>query len=84
MGSLKVSLFTTSTSNGQELSETLRSRLASQQINGHSIQLETFYEGDSEDMLISGLQDDVVIFDASVEDEIGSNYKTTKMWPLCM
>ena len=84
MRAIKVSLFTSSTQQGENLAEILQEKLSAHSINGLDVELETVYDGDSEDMMISGLEDDIVIFDASVEDAIGSNYKTTKMWPLCM
>lgn len=84
MKQIKIVLFTASTDYGRELACLLRDAVNSKFLDEFVIELTTFFDADSEDMMISGLQDDIIIFDASVEDDIGSNYRTTKMWPLCM
>ena len=57
---------------------------ASRLFGGFDVDLNVVIDGDQEAMTIAGLRDDVVVFDASVEDEKGSNYKATQMWPCTM
>lgn len=80
MKTIKLTFFANSTASGIELVDLLNYLFANQLIAGMQIDMKTIVEGDQADLMISALRDDVVIFDASVEDNIGSNYKAANMW----
>ncbi len=84
MKELNVALFTASSEKGKELEYLLCSLFKNEQPAGFKINMEVITDGDQADMMIAGLKDDIVIFDASVEDVVGSNYKAAQMWPSCM
>lgn len=84
MKEIKLTLFANSTPEGQELASLLKKLFASEFPGGLKVQMETITDGDDGDMIVAGFRDDIVIFDGSVEDDIGSNYKAVRMWPLCM
>ena len=84
MREIRLSLFATSTPAGRELATLLDNAFASEFPGGLKVNMEIIMDGDDGDMLVAGARDDIVVFDASIEDEIGSNYKAVRMWPLCM
>ncbi|MGL5833950.1 MAG: hypothetical protein ACRC1Z_12075 [Waterburya sp.] len=84
MKEIRLTLFANSTPEGQELASLLEKLFASESPEELKVQMETITDGDDGDMIVAGLRDDIVIFDGSVENDIGSNYKAVRMWPLCM
>ncbi|MDJ0677696.1 MAG: hypothetical protein QNJ36_20315 [Calothrix sp. MO_167.B42] len=84
MKEIKLTFFATSTPAGMELVDLLQNTFASEFPGGLKVSMKTVIDGDQGDLMIAGLRDDVVIFDASVEDDVGSNYKAANMWPSSM
>ena len=80
MKEVKLALFATSTPAGMELTNLLDHLFKVEYPAGLRIEMNLILDGDQADLMISALRDDVVIFDASVEDNIGSNYKAANMW----
>ncbi|MHC5863066.1 hypothetical protein, partial [Nostoc sp.] len=74
MKEIKLTFFASSTAPGMELVDLLNHVFANKALAGMQIDMKTIIDGDQGDMMLAGLRDDVVIFDASVEDTIGSNY----------
>ena len=84
MNDIKATIFAANSAKGRELANRLIHKLGSECPAGFKIHLEVIEDGDQEEMMFSGLRGDIVIFDASVEDDIGSNYKAAQMWTSCM
>ena len=80
---IKLTFFASRTTAGLDLVDRLN-QLFAQSIAGMQVELQTIIDGDQGDMMVAGLRDDIVIFDASVEDDIGANYKAAQMYPSCM
>jgi hypothetical protein len=84
MTSILVTVFAVTSKAGQELARALKTTLETMKINNCPISVEVIWDGDQEDLMQAGLRDDIVIFDASIEDATGSNYKAANMWPCIM
>lgn len=84
MQDIFVTLFGNATPKGKELASHMREAFAQDPVPGFKINFQIVYEGNQGDMLIAGLRDDIVIFDGSVEDDIGRNYQAAHMWPSTM
>lgn len=84
MQEIRVALFVMSTPASRELAGLLEKIFEFELIEGKKVSMKTFIDSDDGEMMAAGLRDDVVIFDASIEDNKGLNYKVTRMWPLCM
>ncbi len=80
---IKLTFFASRTTAGLDLVDRLN-QLFAQSIAGMQVELQTIIDGDQGDMMVAGLRDDIVIFDASVEDDIGANYRAAQMYPSCM
>ncbi|MCX7112824.1 MAG: hypothetical protein NTX45_22440 [Proteobacteria bacterium] len=84
MNYLNITLFASTTPQGQELSQMLKQSFNDKILADRAISFKVMEDGDQEDMSVAGLRDDIVIFDASIEDKIGLNYKALQMWPSTM
>lgn len=84
MKRVAASFFASATAGGRELQSMLTQACTSRGFGGFDVDLEVVVDGDQEAIMIAGLRDDIVIFDASVEDATGSNYKAAQMWPCTM
>lgn len=78
---ISVTLFAASSKGGEEFSLFLEQALSTLIIAGRPICFKVVQDGDQSKLIAAGLCDDVVIFDGSVEDDIGSNYKAVNMLP---
>lgn len=84
MSSILVTMFAATSKAGRELALTLKSTLETMEINNFPITVDVTWDGDQGTLMQAGLRDDIVIFDASIEDATGSNYKAANMWPCTM
>lgn len=81
---LTVTLLASSTDQGNDLALMLQAFFEQEHFDGSGFTLNIVFNGTQTDLMLAGLQDDLVIFDASIEDEIGSNYQVYQMWPSTM
>jgi hypothetical protein len=84
MSNILVTLFAATSKAGQELALALKTTLETMKINNFPITMDVISDGDQADLMQAGMRDDIVIFDASIEDATGSNYKAANMWPCIM
>ncbi len=84
MKTATISLFANDSASGIELVELLKKAFVNISNSDYLFTVNVIKNGDQADMMVAGLMDDIVIFDASLEDTIGINYKAAQMWPTCM
>lgn len=85
MKEITLTLFASESRRGREFAQGLEVALASALPGGMKVKMRPpVYGGDQGDMNRYGMEDDVVVFDGSVEDPPGANYRAAQMWPVCM
>lgn len=84
MKEIKLTFLAGSSFFSKELVDMLNRLFTDETIAEMKVEMKTIFDGDQADMTFAGLRDDIVIFDASIEDATGSNYKAAQMWPSCM
>lgn len=80
MKEISITLFAASSPQGRDFARDLHAAFASGLPYGMKVGMRVVYGGDQDDMQCAGMEDDIVVFDASVEDAAGSNYKAAMMW----
>jgi hypothetical protein len=72
---ISITLFAASSEEGERFAQLLKQALSNLIIAGRSMHFETVKDANQTELGAAILREDVVIFDGSVEDDIGSNYK---------
>ncbi|HEY7766806.1 hypothetical protein, partial [Longimicrobium sp.] len=85
MKEITLTLFASASQQGRDFAQRLQASLASDLPREMKVEMRpAVYGGDQSAMIRFGMEDDIVVFDGSVEDPLGSNYQAAQMWPTCM
>lgn len=85
MTEITLSLFASASQQGRDFAQRLQAALASELPGEMRVKMRpAVYGGDQSAMIRFGMEDDIVVFDGSVEDALGANYQAAQMWPTCM
>jgi hypothetical protein len=82
---ITLTVFGVATRTGEEFVQLLQQALPSLLSAGIKFNARPAVTGGTQgDLMIAGLRDDIIVFDGSVEDGTGSNYRAMNMWPMSM
>jgi hypothetical protein len=81
---MKITFFRSRNEASAELAARLKQALAAGALRGLTVEVRVQEGGTQADMLRACLGDDAVIFDGSVEDDVGSNYAAATAQPMAM